>query len=47
MQISHNLYVFQLQVKAFLETSFFFSVLVTVCRTQPSAFYTAGLKAGR
>jgi len=43
----NNLCVFQLQVKTFLETSFFFSVLVTVCRTQPSVFYTAGLKVGR
>jgi hypothetical protein len=47
MQISHNLCVFQLQVKTFLETSFFFSVLVTVCRTQPYVFYTAGFKVGR
>jgi hypothetical protein len=47
MQTSHKLCVFKLQVKTFLETSFFFSVLVTVCRTQPSVFYTAGLKVGR
>jgi len=47
MQIAQNLCVFKLMVKTFLETSFFFSVLVTVCRTQPSVFYTAGLKVGR